>query len=172
MRNIVPILVILIAFQNAMAQDTKFLDKAEDEANRIITYTPYYGVWEGEYHIEYMPHGIEPADKGDSAYVNGVELKVAISTDNIQIWFKHSEKEEWRELTGKKRIVGDNIGWSIYVERSGGLWREKYWITFTRIEQNTANVSVTRTVHNWSGNTPEGYLAFFSVFGIGQANKI
>jgi hypothetical protein len=143
-----------------------YAQKAEAErVKELNSFTPILGVWEGFYELKW----IEPSI--DSGKIDRIYIRIEHGLNDHAVSLAYSEKEKLQPLDASITMFEDQLGWVIHVQRSGGVWIEKYILTFARTSENQAESTLTRTVHNWHMLEGESGPNYFSTFGQGTVTR-
>ena len=104
-----------------------------------------------------------------SAYV-----KLEYSQDRDEAPVRHGyfqPDSQWTEVGQEAHLIPDNVGWHVLMANEGGVWLERYFISFSRISEEVADIVVTRTVHTWHVPDGEQGPVTYHVFGAGQVTR-
>lgn len=123
-------------------EDTEIPVEVREKLEKIKSYQSINGEWTGSFSFTAGPSKITDDQRN-------VELRFDISDDTATILVKWTPDAEWTSLKGDIYVEPGLVGWDIYLFRRGGLWVEKWYFVFTRVEEFTAELVMLRTVHNW-----------------------
>lgn len=140
----------------------------------IDSYGPATGTWEGVFFIKSAPDALMETFEKNGTQQRGARIRVTLSDQGEPVVaLKYPEdKNVWKPIKGLTKYFSNDLGWHIYIERSKGVWIEKYSITFDRVAEREAAFTLTRTVHNWyTVEDDPNVVDFYHMFGAGRASK-
>ena len=140
----------------------------------IDSYEPAIGTWEGTFFITSAPDGLMESFTRNGTKEHGVRIRVELSNqDDPTVALRYPDENTWNPIQGPTKYFSNNLGWQVFIERSGGVWIEKFSITFDRVKEREAAITFTRTVHNWYLIEAEPNLVdFYHMFGAGRVSKV
>ncbi|WP_298445749.1 hypothetical protein [uncultured Ferrimonas sp.] len=165
------ILLVLIFSFSATVQGQQVDPLITKKIEQIQSYESVEGTWEGSYAVKSSPQ--ELLDNLNKSGVSEIGVKVVLfKNSKPKVYFRNTPEEEWAENDGNVNFINDQLGFHIYITRDGGVWLERYWLSFARISERAANMTFTRTVHNWFQEPNIEAPEYYHVFGTGAVKKI
>ena len=134
----------------------------------ISSWSAADGTWEGKYVIEAAPEELMREGEEDRAPIG---IRIIRERDDASVHIQWNEGDEWDAIGSESYLTPDNIGWHILLTSEGGVWLERWHLTFMRVEEDVADFVVTRTVHNWLVIDGMDVPVTYYVFGAGQVTR-
>ena len=134
------ILILLVLSTTAVSQETAMDPRVAAKIEEIKAYETLEGVWEGAYVIKSAPRELlnDLAEQG----VKETGVKVVLVKDQLpKVYFKHTSSAAWAENDGDVTFVPDQLGFHIMIKREGGVWLERYWLSFSQVAEHEANMT-------------------------------
>jgi hypothetical protein len=161
--------IVAAPFASAFEQDA-----IEARMAQMRAFDPPWGTWQGRIDVTSAPDELAArTDDGELVY-DSYRIRVELAEGAapvIDLWY--SGDKSWSRIDGDSVMAQNHMGWTVTVQRSGGVWIEKYHITFDHMENDEAAITFTRTVHNWLGAEPGTEIPpFYHVFGPGMVERV
>lgn len=130
------------------------------------------GTWAGEYFVESAPQEVFQQLEESGAVATGIGVRVILNEDTASVFFQYTPDAKWSTVESASHVIPDKIAWHILIRNEGGVWLERYFLSFMRIDEEVANFVITRTVHNWYDTGDQEILNTYYVFGAGQVTRV
>ena len=137
----------------------------------IGTWSSAVGTWEGKYYVKAAPEVLYQQLEKIGATDSGFGIRVTLREDKASVFLQYEPGGEWSAIASDSHIIPDKLAWHIFMASEGGVWLERYVLSFMRIEEEVADFVITRTVHNWYDSGAEEAPTTFYVFGAGQVTR-
>lgn len=139
----------------------------------IKNYSSAEGIWEGVYHVKHAPEELLETMEDDGSLLSGYGIRLDLkNSENPSLYLKFDSNSSWEKISGEAYYFPDQFGWQFLLDRNSGFWVERYIISVERTAEFKANISFTRTVHNWYIEQGHEYVPrYYSVFGVGEIEK-
>ena len=142
-----------------------------NRVEEIGAWSSAVGTWEGEYYVKAAPEELFRQLEESGASKTGIGIKVVVREDKASVFLKYEPDAEWSAVSPESQVIPDKIAWHIFMANEGGVWLERYVLSFMRIEEEVADFVITRTVHNWYDTGAQEALNTYYVFGAGQVTR-
>ncbi len=166
--KVVALLLLIPVLVAGQEEDPGKLDRIKE----IEGWTSAVGTWEGEYFVEAAPEELLQSLKDKGTSDTGIGIKLILHEDKASVFFKYEPGGEWSGVTSEARLIPDQIAWHVLMGSEGGVWLERYSLSFMRVEEEVAKFVITRTVHNWYDTGAEEFLNTYHVFGAGRVTRL
>ncbi len=146
---------------------------AKDKSYVLEPYKSYKGEWAGTLRTVSGTKDVIRAWEDDPEIPRNIGLRIKVDDgENVEVYFRHGDNSPWVRSDGVITYTPDLLGFHVHIAREGGVWLERVWISVARLKEDSAQITYTRTVHNWKKVEGETAGEFGSIFGIGNAKKI
>jgi len=162
-------LLLLSGFVSGEEQDPEIAKQVR--VGEIKSWSSAVGTWEGTYFVEAAPEDLLQSMADEGTDKSGIGIKAVLQEDKAAVFFKYEPDSQWTEIGQEVHLIPDNVGWHVLMANEGGVWLERYFVSFSRISEEVAEIVVTRTVHNWHVPDGEQGPVTYHVFGAGQVTR-
>jgi hypothetical protein len=100
-----------------------------------------------------------------------IGIRIVLGEDEVVVYIQWELDGEWSKIGKESYLIPDSIGMHVITTDKGGVWQERWFLTFIRIEEEVAEITLTRTVHNWYVIKGSGGPKTYYVFGAGQVAR-
>ncbi|MGL6259916.1 hypothetical protein [Vibrio sp. WXL210] len=159
------LLLLLVPLSISASEDQKG-SSYEKRFLEISNYSSVDGVWEGKYTLQHVSQAF--LDLVNEPINQEIAVRISVQRNSAKVEIQRSPGEEWEILDGQTSYLSDTLGWHVIIAREGGVWVERIWYSFSRTQENSGSLAVTRTVHNWYDDGDPKHIEYFSVFGEGK----
>ena len=162
--NIAAVLLLFPLLVDSQEEDPGKLERIKE----IEGWSSATGTWEGQYGLEAAPQELFQLMEKEGEDSSEIGVKLILREDEALVYIKWAPDGEWSKIGTESYLVPDTIGWHVLLEAEGGVWLERWFLTFMRIEEEVADFVITRTVHNWYEVKGKDAPTTYHVFGAGQ----
>ena len=148
-------------------EDPRVLERIDE----IGAWSSAVGTWEGKYTIEAAPDELMQEVQADGGSDTEVAVRIVLGEEQATVAFLYEPDGEWSTMESGTYVLPDKIAWHILVMTEGGIWLERHFLSFMRIEEEVADFVITRTVHNWYDTGDPNVPNTYYVFGVGQVTR-
>ena len=130
------------------------------------------GTWEGRYAIEAAPPELFELMQDTGEDSSNIGLRLILGDDEALVYIRWSPDGEWEKIKTDSYVIPDAIGWHVLMQKEGGVWIERWFLTFMRIKEDVADFVIVRTVHNWYVIEGQDAPVTYHVLGAGRLTRI
>lgn len=168
--RVIFLLLFLLFSLSAAGQDQD--SGMQDRIREIETWSSAAGTWEGRYFVRSAPEALLQVMEEDGSIDSGIGVRVILGSDEATVYLQYEPDGEWSTVAPESQVISDKIAWHILLSDEGGVWLERFFLSFMRIEEEEADFVITRTVHNWYDTGAPDIPTTYHVFGAGKVSRV